>query len=727
MPAEGRSAYIPGVLTAAGTATAFAAVFSAYALYGFLGNAAAFVALAVVALATLALALLHGPALAGLGLAAGYATPFLVASDAPALAPLALYLAVLTAASLGLARMRGWLWLAVIAVTGSVGWALLMILGGRGDGLDPAITALFTVAAFLLATAAFAAATHEAAPNLPPEGRDLRGAGLLALFTLPALLHLAVFGHGGTGLALLAALAAGFAGVAWRWPPLRHLALAVPAMLGLGHLGWDVPGAVLVGDPVTGGQAAPSLTDLLALETTSGLIGSAAAFGVAVGVIGFVAVLRGTARAPLGLAGAVTPLVLLCVTWLRVAEFGPSSTFGVLALGLGFVLAGLAESLIRRLDDTDFGADGAIAAYAVSAVAALALAFAILFERGVLTVTLALIVPALAMVDARRPLPALRWTAIVLALIVAARLVWDPGVAGGDPGATPVFNWLLWGYGLPALAFFGASLVFARRGPALVVHVLEAASLTLGTLTLILVIHHAMAGGRLEAPVSGLLEAALHTMTFLAVSLGANRLAALRGGPVFGRASPLLGLLGLAGAVQLLVIANPMVSGEPIGGLPVINVLAFAYLGPALLMAVTGQLARVAGRPRWYVRLCGWGAGLLAATWLTLAVRHGFHRPDMASGDIGEAELYVYSAVWLVAGVGLLVLGVVGSSVTLRRVAAAVILAVVVKVFLIDTAGLTGVWRALSYLGLGAVLILIGLAYQRLLGPMLRRREAPDG
>ena len=62
------SAHIPSILTAVGTTIAYADVYAAYALYGFLAPAAAFLLLGVVALATLAAALLHGPALAGLGL-----------------------------------------------------------------------------------------------------------------------------------------------------------------------------------------------------------------------------------------------------------------------------------------------------------------------------------------------------------------------------------------------------------------------------------------------------------------------------------------------------------------------------------------------------------------------------------------------------------------------------------------------------------------------------------
>jgi len=48
---------------------------------------------------------------------------------------------------------------------------------------------------------------------------------------------------------------------------------------------------------------------------------------------------------------------------------------------------------------------------------------------------------------------------------------------------------------------------------------------------------------------------------------------------------------------------------------------------------------------------------------------------------------------------------------------AAVIVLTVLKVFLIDLSDLTGIYRALSFLGLGAVLIGIGWFYQRLLFP----------
>src|SRR6185295_7364873 len=67
-------------------------------------------------------ALLHGPALAGLGIVAAFATPILVSSETPDYWALYLYLAVVTAAAFGLARIRLWRWLAVTTIAFAMLW-----------------------------------------------------------------------------------------------------------------------------------------------------------------------------------------------------------------------------------------------------------------------------------------------------------------------------------------------------------------------------------------------------------------------------------------------------------------------------------------------------------------------------------------------------------------------------------------------------------------------------
>src|SRR3954471_1362106 len=136
------AADIPSILTAAGTTVAYATVYAAYGLYGFLDPAFAFVLLGAVALATLGAALLHGPALAALGLVGAFVTPLLVASTAPNYWALYIYLALVTAAAFALALMRLWQWLALIAVAFGFFW---LLPGIKDSGVEALSAHLFHI------------------------------------------------------------------------------------------------------------------------------------------------------------------------------------------------------------------------------------------------------------------------------------------------------------------------------------------------------------------------------------------------------------------------------------------------------------------------------------------------------------------------------------------------------------------------------------------------------
>ena len=112
----------------------------------------------------------------------------------------------------------------------------------------------------------------------------------------------------------------------------------------------------------------------------------------------------------------------------------------------------------------------------------------------------------------------------------------------------------------------------------------------------------------------------------------------------------------------------------------------------------------------------------LTLFYLSLEVRTLYHGPVLKGGGTSAAEQYTYSAVWLAFGVIILLAGVALRSQPVRLASAAVILLTVAKVFLIDLSGLTGVFRALSFIVLGLVLVAIGWLYQRLLFP----RRPPD-
>ena len=80
-----------------------------------------------------------------------------------------------------------------------------------------------------------------------------------------------------------------------------------------------------------------------------------------------------------------------------------------------------------------------------------------------------------------------------------------------------------------------------------------------------------------------------------------------------------------------------------------------------------------------------------------------------------QGEQWSYSVALLVIGIALLGFGLLRDNRFARLTSAVYLVAAVLKVFIVDLANLEGVMRALSFIGLGLVLIGIGLVYQRLL------------
>jgi uncharacterized membrane protein len=215
------AAYIPGVLTAAGTAIAYADAYAAYALYGFIGPAIAFLLLGAVALATLAAALLHGPALAGLGLVGAYLTPLIVSTEVPSYWGLYLYLAVVTAAAFALARARLWRWLAITAVLFSLAWVLpgIDVPGVLAPHIFHLITGFVLAAVLIVSGFLFG-------PDADPGRIDGISSGALVAYLLGAGLLVVASQHDAAALAAFSLLVAATVIIAWR---AESVAAALPA------------------------------------------------------------------------------------------------------------------------------------------------------------------------------------------------------------------------------------------------------------------------------------------------------------------------------------------------------------------------------------------------------------------------------------------------------------------------------------------------------------------
>ena len=106
-------------------------------------------------------------------------------------------------------------------------------------------------------------------------------------------------------------------------------------------------------------------------------------------------------------------------------------------------------------------------------------------------------------------------------------------------------------------------------------------------------------------------------------------------------------------------------------------------------------------------------AGGLRFAWVTLEIPRHFHdKIGLFSGST-EAEWYPYSVAWLAFAGAVLAAGLIYRNEWLRRVGLIGVAFVIGKAFLSDMAELSGVLRALSFIGLGGALVGLGYAYRR--------------
>jgi len=312
--------------------------------------------------------------------------------------------------------------------------------------------------------------------------------------------------------------------------------------------------------------------------------------------------------------------------------------------------------------------------------------------------------PPLAWIEARTSLPALRRVALAVAALVILRLLGNWYVLDYGFGRTPVANGLWLAYAVPAACFWLAARMFLRRADDLAVAVLEAGAVAFATVFVALEIRHWQGSSDLAADTDRL-ELGLHVSALGAQALAGQALSRRAGRRVLDFAWRLQGTLALLGGV-LLLIYNPVWADEASGRAE----LAFAYLVPALLAGLA--LAQPAIAP---VRKPLGGYALLAGfAWLSLTVRLAFHPgADLGRAALTEAEMWTLSGAWLLYGAALMAAGIRLRARAVRLAALGVIALVCAKVFLLDMAELGGLWRVLSFLGLGLSLIALGAVFRR--------------
>jgi len=648
-----RVANIPAMLTATGTLAAFGTIYASFALHNFIGAPVAFVALGATALACMALAALHGQGLAGLGLIGALGTPFLTPADDPSPWPVVIYVGVVAGAAYGLSHLKRWMWLSLAAAAGAGAWAVVLLGAGTSRFFAGTMThiALQTaLAAAFLAHLRLADEPDDQARFDRPANIVLAGATVL---TICALAFGSLLGHFGwvwligtaAVVAILAATAVRIAAVA--------SAIAAAGVLVLAALVLWPPLTLAFGGLLAiGGRFAPQEPVKYCIAA---LIGC-----VAVAVLAGARLLR-TRELPFlpaacyAGAAAITPLGGLGIAYLRFA-YGTASlplTLTAIAAALGFAGAG-------RLFMTAFAANPAepirlgLGAVASAAIAAAALALVFALEGGMLTVALAIAAVGTAFVGVRLELTALRWCVAALGILVGARLAWDPRIVGSDLSTTPIFNWLLFGYGVPAVCFAAAGRVMRWQRDDVPVRIADALGVLFSAFLVFFEIRHAMNGGDPFAPGSGLLEQGLLAVATFGFGFVLTRLDAAQANVIFRWASLAAGAIGMTLAVIGLGLRwNPLLVPEPVEGGVILNALLLGYLLPGLLAGLLAVYAH-RSRPAWYWGGAGAIAIALTLAYVVLQVRLLFHG-QVIFHERGAtlAELGIHTTIFLAAATGI--------------------------------------------------------------------------
>jgi len=125
--------------------------------------------------------------------------------------------------------------------------------------------------------------------------------------------------------------------------------------------------------------------------------------------------------------------------------------------------------------------------------------------------------------------------------------------------------------------------------------------------------------------------------------------AARHGRAVLLYASRALIVLALLAALGALTWRNPLLSDEPIGRVPVLNWLLYAYGAPGLLLAAYAWRIRGAREERGLHFATAAAAVILLFAMVSLQTRHAFHLDDVREPARSLREVATYAVLWLAA------------------------------------------------------------------------------
>jgi uncharacterized membrane protein len=694
---------IAAALAAAGVATLYATAYLASVVYELVPLTAGFVAMAAVTVLAIGIALIFGRTVALVGLLGGYVTPALIPSDQPSAMVLFAYLTAIFLGMFVIIRLKGWWNIALVALLGPAMWIIAWanLPGFEADHIWGTAFLIAISAVVLVAARPFWSVADQPVSFRGTKGKATSpDQAVVAAIALSSLGFLALLSQSGyampfwQGLFIFSALVVALAFI-WSLA-LRYLPLAPLAATSLAMLGWEnaepATSAVLipVAAAIFGAFAVDQFRRLQAPVLAAGTIAFTALFFYLMALskaAGWQSVLDQPHLWALG--ALVLAIGLLAILW----RFGPqiedpTARDRVYAILASTVTAFVALVIVLELDPL----------YYPAAAALQVLGLAYVHRRtGIATLRLV----------------AMGLSAIYVLLILGAFSVATPGAHDFDPAYifAPSLSdspWVL--LILPGLAFLGAGYLFRRDAADVFADCLDVGGIAIAAFGFVVL------GGLDSATVRG----AHGTVAAIALPELALAALALYIGRNWSRPTlylPGLVLAGLTTCAIAISLVLPLYTFWPpyeLRGAPVFNTALLSLGLPSVAMLGIGWFVRQDARQT--IARIGIAISIAAVVFLytlmILDIRHAFHPLDL-QGPMSDAESYSYSIATLVFGAALLIIGVAIQNLGARTLSFAFVLAATIKVFLFDAADLEGLWRVLSFFGMGLSFLAISWLYAR--------------
>jgi uncharacterized membrane protein len=167
-------------------------------------------------------------------------------------------------------------------------------------------------------------------------------------------------------------------------------------------------------------------------------------------------------------------------------------------------------------------------------------------------------------------------------------------------------------------------------------------------------------------------------------------------------------LTGAAGLVYLLILGALFVSEawlwQDVGSWPLLNLMLPALAGPIVLSLYGLRYLRRQWRAAFALLF-----GVSSFIFVSMQIRHFWQDSIRLDIPVIQGELYSYSVIWLVIAVFAMLWGGLRFGLWCYRGGLALLGLVIGKLFFVDLAGLEGLLRVASFMGMG--LCLLGVAY----------------